>query len=258
MLINPTLDKLQALRLSGMTKAYREQLETSQIEDLTFDERLALLVEREVSERDNRRLAIRLKKAKFKEDASMVDVDYHHPRGLKQFQFQQLAGDAWLKAHQNLLIVGPTGTGKTYLACAVAHNACLQGYSAHYVKFSRILQDLVIAKGDGRYNKKMDELCKYNILILDDWGMTTMTAEYRRDLLEILDERHNRNSTIVTSQYPVSLWHEKINDNTMADAILDRLIHNADRIALCGESIRKTKGKLTSATDSGITESVVV
>jgi len=247
MSINPTMDKLQSLRFYGMAGAYKDQLQQPDISSLSFDERLALLVEREVEERENRRLATRLRKAKLKHAASMEDIDYQHPRGLNRLLLQQLAGDRWIKAKQNILIVGPTGTGKTYLACAIAQKACLQGHSVHYTKFARLLPDLVIAKGDGRYTRYMKELCKYDVLILDDWGMMPMTSDHRRDLLELLDERHDNRSTIVTSQYPVKTWHEKINDDTMADAILDRLVHNANRIELVGESMRKLKGQLTQA-----------
>lgn len=252
MLTNPTLDKLQSLKLYGMKNSYQEQLQQSDIDSLSFDERLGLMVDREIIEQENRRLKRRLKNAKIKQGkATIEDINYHHPRGLNKLQIMSLASCQWIKAHQNILIVGPTGTGKTYLACALAHKACLEGYTSIYHRMSRLLPDLAVAKGVGAYMKELRKLHKVDVLILDDWGLMKMTAENRRDLLEILDDRHENRSTIVTGQLPIKHWHQAIDDNTLADAILDRLIHNAHRIVLEGDSMRKIKAKMQTPTVQG-------
>ena len=248
MLTHPTLDKLQTLKFTGMAAALAEQLQLPDIEELAFEERLGLLIDREITERENRRLSSRLRRARLKHNAAIEDIDYRHPRGLDRSLIQSLAACRWVKEHLNILITGPTGVGKTWLACALAHKACREGYTALYLRLPRLLHSIVIAKGDGRYPKLMTSLAKTDVLILDDWGLAKLTAEHRRDLLEILEDRHGVRSTIATSQLPTEKWHDIIGDPTLADAILDRLVHNAYKINLKGESMRKRKAKLTRTT----------
>lgn len=244
MLTNQTIEKIQNLKLHGVLKALQEQQKQPDIEDLGFMERLGLLIDRELTERENTKLKTRLSKAKLKQMAAMEDIDYKKPRGLDKSLMLQLSACNWVKEHHNILVVGPTGTGKTYIACALAHKACLDGYTVQYTRLPRLLPDLIIAKGDGSYSKRMSELARTDVLILDDFGLIAFTQEQRKDLLEILDDRHNQKTTIITSQLPVKLWHENINDATLADAILDRLIHNSYRIELKGKSMRKLCSKL--------------
>ena len=247
MLMNPTMEKLQALKLTGMLEALDEQLKSPDIEQLSFDERLGLMIDREMTARDNRRLKTRLKKARLRHDACMEDIDYRHPRGLKREQIQQLLSSRWIQEHQNVIITGPTGVGKTWLACAMAQKACRDGYTVQYLRLPRLLQDLNLARADGRYVKLMAALAKTDLLLLDDWGLSPLTESQRRDLLEIVEDRHNVKSTLVTSQMPVDHWHELIGDPTLADAILDRLIHNAHRVPLKGDSLRKKQSKLAKS-----------
>jgi len=248
MLTHPTLDKLQALKFTGMATALAEQIKMPDIEELAFEERLGLLVDRELTERENRRLTSRLRRAKLKHTAALEDIDYRHPRGLDKSLIQSLAACQWITEHLNILITGPTGVGKTWLACALAHKACREGHTALYLRLPRLLQDMAIAKGDGRYPKLLATLAKTEVLILDDWGLAKLTAENRRDLLEILEDRHGVRSTLATSQLPIEKWHDIIGDPTLADAILDRLVHNAYKINLKGGSMRKRKAKLTRTT----------
>lgn len=250
MLTHPTYEKLQTLKLSGMLKGFEEQQNSTEIESLSFEERLGLLLDREMTERQTKRLRTRLKKAKLRHQAAVEDIDYRHPRGLDKSLMLSLSSCEWIKEHHNLIITGPTGIGKTWLACALAQKACREGYSALYTRLPRLLQDLGIARGDGRYLKVMTDLAKTDLLILDDWGLNPLKNEQKRDLLEVLEDRHGRRSTLVTSQLPVESWHEYLEDPTLADAILDRLIHNAHRIPLRGESMRKKNSSLTSTTES--------
>ena len=250
MLKHPTLDKLHALKLTGMAAALADQSATPDITDLSFEERLGLLVDREMTERDNRRMSSRLRRAKLRHAAILEDIDYRNSRGLDKGLVQSLASCQWVKEHLNVLITGPTGVGKTWLACALAHKACREGYTAQYVRLTRLLRDLTIAKGDGQYSKLLTSLAKVDVLILDDWGLMKLSAENRRDLLEVLEDRHGRRSTIATSQLPIEEWHGIIGDATLADAILDRLVHNAYKINLRGESMRKQQAKLTGTETS--------
>lgn len=248
MLHHPTLDQLNTLRLTGMATALTEQMALPDMETLAFEERLGLLVDREITERDSRRLTTRLRQAKLKQSACMEDIDYRAPRGLDKSVMARLADGKWVRDHLNILLTGPTGVGKTWLACALAHKACQQGHTALYCRLPRLLQSLPLAKGDGSYVKLMTKLARIDVLILDDWGLSKLTSEQRRDLLEILEDRHNTRSTLVTSQIPIDQWHELIGDATLADAILDRLVHNAYKINLKGESMRKQKSQLTENT----------
>lgn len=247
MLLNPTLEKLQALKLTGVSEALDEQLRSPDIEQLAFEERLGLMVDREITVRDNRRLKTRLKKARLRQNACLEDIDYRHPRGLKREQIQQLLGNRWIQEHQNVIITGSTGVGKTWLACALAQKACRDGYTVQYLRLPRLLQDLNLARADGRYPKLMAGYAKTDLLLLDDWGLAPLSEGQRRDLLEIVEDRHNLKSTMITSQMPVEHWHELIGDPTLADAILDRLIHNAHRVPLTGESLRKKGAKLAKS-----------
>lgn len=242
MLNHPTLEKLRTLRLTGMADAFQEQL-SKPLPDLDFESRLGLLIEREWYLRENRRLTRRLSQAKLQQNACIEDIDFKHPRGLVKSNILELARGQWIHQHLNLLITGPTGGGKTYLACAIAHKACLSGFTSRYYRLPRLWNELKIAKADGTYSNWLSQLAKFNILILDDWGVVPPDNEQRRDLLEILDDRYQQRSTIITSQLPITHWHEHLNDATLADAILDRLIHNSIRIELDNncDSLRKKK-----------------
>ncbi len=245
MLKHPIFEKLEQLRFYGMLKALEEQIQMPDIKQLGFEERLGLLVDREMTERENRRLKTRLRKAKLRQNACVEDVDFRHPRKLDKTLFINLADGRWLKERNNVLLIGPTGVGKTYLACALAQKACRQGYSALYFRLPRLLHELSIAKADGRYDKLLTGIGRIDLLVLDDWGLYKFVKEQRHDLLEILEDRHGRRSTLVTSQLPVKHWHEIIADPTLADAILDRLVHNSYKLVLSGESMRKKQSKLT-------------
>ena len=241
MLVHPILDKLSHLRFTGMVHALQEQMQMSDIDRLSFEERLGLLVDREMTERQDRSFKTRLKKAGLRQNACVEDVDFRHRRGLDKAIFLKLSDCKWIKEHHNVLIIGPTGVGKTYLSCALAHKVCQNGYSAQYIRLPRLLQQIAIGKGDGRYDRILKSLSKLDLLIIDDFGLKKLPREQSEDLLEIVEDRHNLRSTLITSQLPVDRWHAIIADPTLADAILDRLVHTAYRINLDGESMRKNK-----------------
>lgn len=239
------------MKLDGMAQALADQFETRTADELGFEERLALLIDVEMTHRDNKRYTRRLRNAKLRQQASLEDIDYKHPRNLDRSLMQSLASCTWIKERHNLIITGPTGVGKTYLACALAHQACRKDCTAYYAQTSRLLQELLIMKGDGRYLKMLAKLAKTNLLVLDDWGLDTPPAEQRRILLELLDDRYDRGATLIASQFPTHLWYDNLGDPTLADAILDRVVHNAYRLELKGESLRKTKHALTQVPAEG-------
>jgi DNA replication protein DnaC len=239
MLTHPTRERLLALGLTGMVKAFDDQRRQPDVAALPFEDRLALLIDREVVERQNKSLATRLKFAGLRQMAVVEDIDLATPRGLDRMLFTSLVAGDWIERKLNLLIIGPTGVGKSWIACALGHKACRDDRSVLYHRLPRLLEALALARGDGRYGRLLTRIARVQLLILDDWGLAPMTAEQRRDLLEIVDDRHGRASTIITSQVPVEHWHDVIGDPTLADAILDRLVHNAHRLVLKGESMRK-------------------
>ena len=249
MLSHPTEDKLRALKLTGMLKALQEQRLSEAADALSFEERLGLMVDREQTERDSRRLSTRLRSAHLRQSACIEDLDWKASRGLDRDLVLSLAGGRYLAKAHNILITGPTGVGKSYLACALAHKACRLGHTALYQRLPRLLEELALSRADGRYPKLMAKIAKANLLVLDDWGLCPMTATGCRDLLEILEERHNRYSTLITSQLPIEDWHDYLGDPTVADAILDRLIHNAYRLTMKGESMRKRRSQLDPLKD---------
>ena len=251
MLTHPTVDKLHQLRCTAMATALAEQLGSPQVEALSFEERLGLLVDRELTERHSRQLTNRLRRAKLRHAACVEDIDFRQPRGLDRDLVLSLADGRWIRDHLNLLVTGPAGVGKTWISCALTHSACRLGYSASYRRLPRLLTELAIARADGRYAKLLASLAKTSVLVIDDWGVSKLSAENRRDLLEIIEDRHGLRSTIVTSQLPVENWHAVIGDPTLGDAILDRLVHNAYQLNLKGESMRKTRGPLTQGDHHG-------
>ncbi len=247
MLTHPILDKLRSMRLAGMAKALEEQLEMPEIRSMSFEERVGLMVDREETERASRRLKNRLRTAKLRQSACFEDIDFHHPRGLDRAMLLDLASCRWIREHLNLLITGATGVGKSYLACALAHKACLEGFTVRYFHMPKLHRELAVARGDGRYGKLLVAIARLDVLVLDDFGMSPLDATERRDLYEIMEDRHGLRSTIATSQLPAEKWHRAVGDPTIADAILDRLVSSAYRLDLEGESIRRKRFEMTRA-----------
>jgi DNA replication protein DnaC len=245
MLLHPTLEKLTTLRFTGMAAALDEQMQMNTLDDLGFEERLGILLDREMAVRQTRQMNTRLRKARLRQEGCIEDIDFRHPRGLDKSLVMRLADCEWIKEHHNLIITGPTGVGKTYLACAFAQKACREGYSTLYLRITKLFEDLALAKGDGRYLRLLASFAKADLLVLDDYGLESLGRDQRHDMLEILEDRHGLKSTLVTSQLPIENWHEQVGDPTLADAILDRLVHNAHKIRLDGDSMRKKKANLT-------------
>jgi DNA replication protein DnaC len=244
---NQTIEKLHQMRLHTMAVAFKEELERPNNTDLTFEDRIALLVEREWLFRENRQLETRLKAARIKHQAVLEDIDFRYPRGLEKSLILSLAGCQWIKSHYNVIITGPTGIGKSYIAEALANKACREGYTARFYRSPRLLQELAMARGDGSYTVLLQKISKTDLLVIDDWGLAPLNDLERRDILEIMEDRHGLRSTLITSQFPVVTWHDLIGEPTLADAILDRIVHNAHKIALDGDSMRKKKSNLTDA-----------
>lgn len=246
MMLEQTLSKMNILKLHGMAEAFTEQNQNIIYSELAFNERLALLIDREITVRDNRRLASLLRGARLRySTACSEEIDFRTPRGLVKEVIVSLMQNSWIKEKQNVIITGPTGGGKTFIACALANNACRGGYSAYYIRLPRLLQEMHIARGDGSYGKQLSKLARYSLLVIDDWGLAKLGDKERRDLLEVLEDRHGISSTIISSQIPMDRWHDTIGDPTIADAVLDRLVHNAHMITMSikAESMRKLMSK---------------
>lgn len=241
MLTEQTVTKLRDMRMDGMADAYAAQRQDPSMPEMGFDERFAMLVERHWLHQQNQALERRLRYARLKHQACIEDIDWGHPRGLKRAVVEQLCTSEWIRYGQHCLITGPTGAGKSWLACALGQKACRDGYRARYCYCPRLFRDLLAAQMDGTLTKLLRRLARIDVLIVDDWGLAAAKQTEYRDFLELLDDRQAGRSVLITSQYPVASWHELVAEPTVADAIMDRLVHNAHTIELKGESMRKTK-----------------
>jgi DNA replication protein DnaC len=246
MMLHPTLDKLTTLRLPGMKSAFSDQLQLPEMEALNFDDRFGLIVDREATYRDNKKLQLRLRNSKLRHNAAIEDIDYQHPRQLDKTLMLTLTTSQWIAQHHNVFITGKTGLGKSWLGCALAQKACRDGYSARYTSSQKLFRELTLGRADGRYGKILREFAKVDCLVIDDFGIAPLTEENQRDLLEILEDRYGVHSTLLTSQYKQDNWHGLMSNPTLADAIMDRLVHNAYKLNLDGESMRKPQQKLTA------------
>ena len=252
MLVQPTMDQLYALRLNGMAEAFRRQLEDPGASGLCFEERFALLVESQWTWKQSRALRRRLALAKLKQPACVEDIDFRHPRGLERARWMSLAHEsAWVRRKQNVVLIGPTGVGKSYLACALAQQACRDGFSALYTRAPQLFRDLQAARAEGGLARLLAKLARIDALIVDDFGLAPMAELERRDFLDICDDRYRLRATILTAQLPIDRWHGPVGDPTVADSILDRLVHNAHRFELRGESLRKVQGSAEIAATEG-------
>lgn len=236
-----TLDKLRSLRLLGMHAAFEGLVKTADLKEYTHDEMMAYLVQAEWDDRQRRKLARLIKYAKFRYEANMTSIDYAHPRGLDKGLLQRLATGEFINKAQNVIIVGPTGVGKSFIASAIGHQACMLGFKTFYANTYKLFRNLKRAKADGSYQRIVKRIEKQQLLILDDFGLKPMDANARMALMEIIEDRHQKYSTIITTQLPIKHWHEVIGESTVADAILDRLVHSAHKIILSGESLRKKR-----------------
>jgi len=252
MLYQPIMDKLFALKLSGMLEGLREQMESPQYKRLSFDERFGLLLDREWDLRQNRKLHRRMRQARFRESAVMEDLEISAKRGLDRQQVLYLSECKWIREKLNTVITGPTGAGKTYLACALGNAACRNGLTVRYFQLARLLETLKLAHADGSYPKLLDNIAKCQLLILDDWLRNRLTETQTSDILEIFEDRYNHGSIMVVTQIPVAAWHEQFANPTLADAIMDRIVHNAYRLELKGESMRKRRSSLTHSGHSEV------
>lgn len=243
MLNGQTVEQLSSMRLAGMLEAFEEQMTSTRYGKLSFEERFSMVVEKEWEFREERALKRRLKKSRIKQQACVEDIDYRHARGLDRSLMRSLASCRFVKDGQNVIITGPTGVGKSYIACALAHQACLKGYRSFYIRAPRLTEELLLSHADGSHLKFLDRLARFELMVIDDWGIAPLKDRERHDLLEVIEDRAQDRSTIVTSQYPASSWHHFIGDPTIAEAIMDRLIHNAHRLELKGGSMRKVRAK---------------
>jgi DNA replication protein DnaC len=239
MLTHPTIEKLERMQLHGFVHGLKEQLASTSYTSLNFEERLGLLVDREITEQENRRLSARLRHAKLRHNACMEDIDYRAGRTMDKSLILSLASCGWIKERCNVLLSGPCGVGKSFIACALAHKACLEGYTALYTRAERLFEDMAIAHGDGRYARLMTAIAKKDVLIIDDWGLSALSERAGKDFLEILEARHGLRSTVIASQLCAEHWHKLIPNPTVADAVLDRIVHNAYTINIQGDSLRK-------------------